>query len=125
MITNKNFKVDLAKFSKKKLMNDFAKEMHFDVRRIGNKSSRDRTPINLLKTPTTIASGISNIIILSSDSDELCNGLKLLLHEKCAGNLSDLNNEEFFAILDKLLENKCLSKNQLKQILIKCNLLHE
>ena len=32
MITNKNYNVDLASLSHKKLMYDFAKEMHFDRR---------------------------------------------------------------------------------------------
>ena len=34
MITNKNYNVDLASLSDKKLMYDFAKEMHFDVKKI-------------------------------------------------------------------------------------------
>ena len=71
-----------------------------------------------------MASGISNIIFLSSDSDELCNRLNFLLQEKHAGNNSDLI-KEFFAILDKLLESKCLSKKQQKQLFNKCNLLFE
>ena len=72
-----------------------------------------------------MASGISKIIFLSSDPDELCNRLKLLLQEKQAGNNSDIINDEIVAIVDKLLEYKCISKNQLQQILIKCNLLHK
>ena len=42
IITNKNYNVDLASLSDKKLMYDFAKEMHFDERRVVNKSTRDR-----------------------------------------------------------------------------------
>ena len=41
MITNKNYNVDLASLSDKKLMYDFAKEMHFDVKKL---------VINLLET---------------------------------------------------------------------------
>ena len=48
MITNKNYNVDLASLTDKKLMYDFAKEMHFDVRAPYNKSTRDRTLINYL-----------------------------------------------------------------------------
>ena len=70
-----------------------------------------------------MASGISNIIILSSDPDELCNRLKLLLQEIQSGNNSDLINQEIVAIVDKLLEYKCITKKQHKQILNKCNLL--
>ena len=59
MITNKNYNIDLASLSDKKLMYDFAKEMHFDERRVGNKSTRDKTLIKLLNSPTIKASGIS------------------------------------------------------------------
>ena len=123
MITNKNYNVDLASLSDKKLMYDFAKEMHFDRNATGNKSTRDRKLIKLLDSPAIMASGVSNTIFLSSDPDELCDRLKLLLQEKHAGNNSDIINDEIIAIIDKLLEYKCISKKQHKQILIKCNLL--
>ena len=123
MITNKNYNVDLASLSDKKLMYDFAKEMHFDERRVVNKSTRDRKLIKLLNSPAIMASGVSKTIFLSSDANELCDRLKLLLQEKYAGNNSNIINEEIFAIIDKLLEYKCISQKQHKQILIKCNLL--
>ena len=43
MITNKNYNVNHASLSDKKLMYEFAKEMYFDERRVGSKSIRDRT----------------------------------------------------------------------------------
>ena len=49
MITNKNYNVDLASLSDKKLLYNFAKVIHFDVKAQGNKSTRDRTLIKLLK----------------------------------------------------------------------------
>ena len=110
MITNSKFNVDLASLSDKKLMYDFAKEMHFDLNAPGNKSTRDRKLIKLLKSPAILASGVSKTIFLSSDPDELCNRLKLLLQEKHAGNNSDIINDEIVAIIDKLLEYKCISK---------------
>ena len=70
-----------------------------------------------------MASGVSKTIFLSSDPDEIWNRLKLLLQEKQAGNNSDIIHQEIVAIVDKLLEYKCISKKQHKQILIKCNLL--
>ena len=70
-----------------------------------------------------MASGVLKTIFLSSDPNELCDRLKLLLQEKYAGNNSNINNEEIVAIVDKLLEYKSISKKQPKQILIKCNLL--
>ena len=123
MITNKNYNVDLASLSDKKLMYNFAKEMHFDERRVGNKSTRDKTLIKLLDSPAIRASGVSKTIFLSSDPDELCDRLKLLLQEKYAGNNSNIINEEIVANIDKLLEYKCISKKQHKHILINCNLL--
>ena len=41
MKTNKNYNVDLASLSDKKLMYDFAKGMYFDVKAPGSKSTRD------------------------------------------------------------------------------------
>ena len=123
MKTNKNYNVNHAILSDKKLMYNFAKEMNFDKSRVGNKSTRDRTLISLLNSPAIMASGVSNTIFLSSDANELCDRLRLLLQEKNAGNNSDIINDEIVAIVDKLLEYKCITKKQHKQILIKCNLL--
>ena len=125
MITNSKFNVDLASLSDKKLMYDFAKEMHFDPKASGNKSTRDRKLITLLNSPGLMVSpsGVSKTIFLSSDPNELCDRLKLLLQEKHGGNNSDIINDEIVIIVDKLLEYRCISKKQQKQILIKCDLL--
>ena len=127
MITNKDYNVDHASLADKKLMYDFAKGMHFDMKAPGKKPTRDKTLIKLLKSPGLIvsASGVSKTIFLSSDPDELCDRLKLLLQEKHAGNNSDIINQEIIVIVDKLLEYKCISKKQHKQILIKCNLINK
>ena len=122
MITNSKYNVDLASLTDKKLMYDFAKEMHFDQNAVGNKSIRDRKLIKLLKSPRIVASGVTTIF-LSENADELCDRLKLLLQEKHAGNNSDIIDQEIVAIIDKLLGYKCITKKQHKQILIKCNLL--
>ena len=125
MVTNKNYNVDLASLADKKLMYDFAKVMNFDLKAQGRKSTRDSTLIELLKSPGLMvsASGISNTIFLSSDPDELCDRIKLLLQEKQAGNNSNIFNDEIVVIVDKLLEYKCISKKQHKQILFKYDLL--
>ena len=125
MITNSKYNVDLASLADKKLMYDFANEMNFDQKAIGKKSTRDKTLLKLLKSPGLMvsASGVSKTIFLSSDPDEICNRLKLLLKEIHAGNNSNIINEEIVAILDKLLEYKCITKKQHKQFLIKCNTL--
>ena len=125
MITNSQYNVDPASLADKKLMYDFAKEMNFDQKAIGKKSTRDKTLIKLLKSPGLMvsASGVSKTIFLSTDPGEVCNRLKLMLQEIRAGNNSDIINQEIVAIVDKLLEYKCISKKQHKQILFKCNLL--
>ena len=127
MITNSKFNVDLASLSDKKLLYDFAKEMHFDLKAPGNKSTRDRKLIKLLNSPGLMvsASGVSKAIFLSSDPNELCDRLKLLLQEKQAGNNSVIIDQEIVATVDKLLEYKCITKKQHKQILIKCNLINK
>ena len=66
--------------------------------------------------------GVSKTIFLSSDPDEFCDRLKLLMQEKHGGNNSDLINDEDVAIVDKLLEYKCKCKKQHKQNLIECSL---
>ena len=64
MITNKNYNVDLANLSDKKLLYDFAKEMNFDLKAQISKSTRDRALIKLLKSPsiTVSSSGVSKTI---------------------------------------------------------------
>ena len=64
MITNKNYNVDIASFSDNKLMYDFAKEMNFDIKAQGRRSTRDSTLINILKSPGLkfFVSGVSNTI---------------------------------------------------------------
>ena len=84
MITNRNYNVNLASLQDKKLLYDFAKEMNFDTKALGKKSTRDRTLIKLLNSPLLMvsAAGVSETIFLSSDPNELCDGLKLLLQKK-------------------------------------------
>ena len=123
VITNYKFNVDHSSSQDKKIIYNFAKEMNYDINSAGRPSVRHNSIIKLLEQPAIMASGISKILFLSSDPDDLCNRLKLLLQEKHAGNNSDIINDEIVAIVDKLLEYKCISEKQHKKILIKCNLL--
>ena len=123
LITNYKFNADHSSPQDKKLIYEFAKEMNYDTKSTGRPSTRHTSIIKILESPAIKASGVPKTIILSSDPNELCDRLKLLLQEKHAGNNSNIFNEEIVAIIDKLLENKCISKKQHKQILIKCNLL--
>ena len=120
VITNHKFNVDHSNPQDKKLIYQFAKEMNYDTKSTGRPSTRHESMIRLLNQPAIMASGFSKTIILSSDPNELCDRLKLLLKEKHASNNSNIINDEIVAIVDKLLEYKCISKKQHKQILIKC-----
>ena len=124
-MTNYDFNVDHSNQQDRKLIYELAKEMNFIFRQKGNKSDRDKSIKRLLRSPRIMASGVSKTIFLSSDPNELCGRLTLLLQEKQAGNNSDIINQETVAIVDKLLEYRCISKKQHKQILIKCNLLQK
>ena len=97
--------------------------MNYDTKSTGRPSIRHYSIIKILDSPAIMASGISKTIFLSSDADELCERLKLLLQDKNAGNNSEIINEEIVVIVDKFLEYKCITKKQHKQILFKCNLL--
>ena len=102
-ITNKNNNVDLACSSDRKLMYDFAKDMYFDVRVMGNKSTRDYTLIKLLKSPSIMvcSSSVSKTLSFPSDLNELCDRLKLFFQEKQTGNKCHIINEEIIVIVDK------------------------
>ena len=123
VITTYKVNVDHSSPQDKKLIYEFAKEMNYDTKGTGRPSVRHNSMVRLLDQPSIMASGFSKTIILSSDPNELCDRLKLLLQEKHGGNNSDIINDEIVAIVDKLLEYKCISKKQHKQNLIKCNLL--
>ena len=124
-MTNYDFNVSHSDPEDQKLLYEFGKEMTFNIKQKGRKSDRDKSMIKLLISPAIMASGVSNTIFLSSDPDEIRDRLRLLLQEKHAGNNSDIFNDEIVAIADNLLEYKCITKKQHKQILIKCNLLDE
>ena len=123
VMTNNKFNVDHSNQQYQKIIHEFAKEMNYNVKNTGRPGVRHKSMIRLFDQPDIMASGFGKTIILSSDPDELCNRLKLLLQEKHAGNNCDIINEESVAIVDKLLEYKFISKKQHKQLLIKCNLL--
>ena len=62
-------------------------------------------------------------IFLSENPNKLCDKLNLLLQEERAGNSSNTINEEIVAIIDKVLEYKCITPTQLKKIIQKFNLI--
>ena len=101
-------------------MYDFAKEMKFDEKPPGNKSTRKRSLTRLPKSPAIMASGISTKF-LPENTNELCDRRNLLLHEKQAGKTPDKINGENIAIVDISLEHKCKSTKQPETLLLKCS----
>ena len=125
LITNYKFNVDHSSPQDKKLIYEFAKEMNYDAKSTGQPSIRHNSIIKILESPAIMASGISRTIVLSSDPKELCDRLGLFLQGKHAVNKTDIIDDEIVSIVDKLLEYKCISKKQHKQILFKCNPLNK
>ena len=70
-MTNYDFNVSHADPTDQKLIYEFGREMNFNIKQKGRKSDRDKSMINLLKSPAIMASVVSNTIFLSSDPDEL------------------------------------------------------
>ena len=102
LITNHKFNADDSSPQDKKVIYEFEKEMNYDTKSTGRPSTRHTSIIKILESPAIMASGISKTIILSSDPNEICDRLKLLLQEKHAGNNSDIINDEIVSIVDKL-----------------------
>ena len=104
LITNYKFKADHSSPQDKNIIYEFAKEMNYDTKSTGRPNTRHTSIIKKLESPAIMASGIPKTTILSSDPNEFCDRLELLLQEKQAGNNSDIINDEIVAIVDKLLE---------------------
>ena len=90
---------------------EFAKELYLDEKKLGNKSTRDKSLIRLPDSPAIMASEIP-IIIVPENPNELCDRLKVLLQEKQSGIKSNIFNEKIVAIVVKLLEYECISEKQ-------------
>ena len=90
LITNRNYNVVLTSLSGKKFWYDFAEEKNFDEEGPGNKSTRDRTLIKLLKSPGLMrsASGVSNTIFLPSDLNEFMQSVKVITARKTSWKYS-------------------------------------
>ena len=101
--THKNYNVDLANLTDKKFEYDFAKEMYFDERALGNKSTRDKSLIRLLQSPAIVVFGIT-AIFFPENPNELCHRFIFLLRKKQAGINSNMINEEIVGIADIYLK---------------------
>ena len=122
LITNYKFNADHSSPQDKKLIYEFVTERNYDTKSIGRPSVRHISMVKILNSPAIMASRLPTIF-LSENPDELFDRLRLLLQEKHARDNSDVIKDEIVALIDKLLEYKCITKKQHKQILVKCNLL--
>ena len=68
----------------------------------------------MLKSPAIKACGISTIF-QSSDPNELCDRLRLMIHKE-GGNDTNKIDSEVIATIDKLIEYKCITPEQHKKL---------
>ena len=94
VITDYKFNVDHFNKQNRQINYEFGKEMKYKLKNKGRPSIRHNSMIRLLNQSPITASGFTKTIILSSNPDELCNRLRLLLQEKHAGNNSDIINKK-------------------------------
>ena len=94
-MTNYSFNVGHSNAQDQNMIYEFGKEMKFSIKQVGGKSPRDEFFIKLRNSPAIMASDISTIFS-SSDPDDLCNGLILLLQGKKAGN-------DFYVIIEEIV----------------------
>ena len=116
MMTNRNYNVDLAKLSHKKLMFEFAKEKYFNEKALVKKNVRDKSLIGLLQPHAIMAGSLIKKLFLkpiegktkflSSNPIEHFNRLKLLLHEKQSENISYQIKGKLSGKADNLMEHK-------------------
>ena len=87
-------------------MFEIAKENYFHERAPGDKSTRNKSRIGVLKSSAITAGSLkeSKTKLLSSTPHELCDRRNLLLQEKKSRISVDLIGEENVAILDKKLK---------------------
>ena len=70
LITNYKFNADHSIPQDKKLIYEFSKEMNYHTKSTGRPSTKHTSIIKINESPAIMASGISKIIILSSDPNE-------------------------------------------------------
>ena len=77
--------------------------MYLNIKQVGRKSPRVGTPKRILESPAIMAFEITTIF-LSSNPNQLCDRINLLIQERKARNVSDIVNQEIKAIADNLIE---------------------
>ena len=85
---------------------DFAKETYVYDKLKGNKSTRGKSFVKLPKSPAIMILGISPATnMLSADTFNFGNRIKLLLQGKQARKTYNIFRKEIIAIVDRLLEH--------------------
>ena len=96
--------------------------MNFDIKNIGRKCTRDSSIVELLKLPAIRASRISTIF-LSSDPNELCDRLRLIIQQNQFGNDTNTFDSEIIVKLINYWNTNVLLPNDTKNYLKKFILL--
>ena len=137
MINKKTYIVDLSNLSDILFLFEFAKEMYFQEKASRNKNNRERSFIRLLKSHAILAEFLEDKISpkiktqkkvensketktrwLSSNPNELCDSLNLILKEKQAGFNSNKPTEKTIAITGNFMEDNCVSQPKQHSILV-------
>ena len=110
-MTKYDFNVDHFNTQDQIIIYEFGKQMKFNIQQKERNNLRDESVIRLLKAPAVMGGSLkkkssakpktqnlreSKTILISSNANELCDRLKLLLQEKQAGNSS------------KKISNRCI-----------------
>ena len=105
---------------------DFLDEIRFDIKHTCDKSTRDKSLVKLINSPAIRAGSLNksksnggSTILLSSNRNDHCDRLNILLQEKQAGIKSNIIDEEIMAFLDKLFDYKRISTKQHRLLLRK------
>ena len=122
LMTNSKFNADLSNPQDRKIVGEFAGETNYDAKSTCKPSIRHCSIIRRLSSTAIIASGICTIF-LPSDPNEFCKRLRSIIQEKQNESDKIQFDGELFAIVDKLLEDKCITPFQHKKIFKKINLL--
>ena len=88
--------------------------MRFDVKHTGNKTLTGTSLITLIKSPATKSSGVSSTRLLSCNSYQLCDRIKLLLREKEGARFkSNMISGKLFAVADMYYRRNVYLRNNI------------
>ena len=94
----------------KNLIPFFLNDMSYTIKKGDMKSDRYNFIKQVLQPQ--LRSGFNQYSFLSPDPDVLIDKIKLIVFEKVRGNDNHIVSEQIVAIVDKLLQQECITTNQ-------------